>query len=364
MDGGLAESRSASTRETATDERLRALVAQVREYAVVMLDAGGHVTSWNSGAERIKGYRADEILGRHLSSFYPPEAGSRAADEQLRAARREGHLECEGWRLRKDGQRFWASVVIAPMLDAQGGLRGYLKITRDMTERKQAEEDLRSYANRLMSTSRRLLGVQEAERRRLAGDLHDRVGPNLTALGIRLELLENGMSAESRAACAAVIEDCKALLQETVDATRAVMGELRPQVLVDYGLVAALRAMASGFARRTGIHATVHGADGAKRLAHTVELAMFRIAQEALNNVGKHSRAKSVAMRYATQNGIATLEIHDDGIGFKSGRLEHAAADSGWGLIIMRERAEVVGARLTLEANPGRGVHVRVSCRA
>jgi signal transduction histidine kinase len=99
-------------------------------------------------------------------------------------------------------------------------------------------------------------------------------------------------------------------------------------------------------------------------LAHTVELAMFRIAQEALNNVGKHSRAKSVAMRFATQYGIATLEIHDDGIGFKSGRLEHAAADSGWGLIIMRERAEVVGARLSLEANPGRGVHVRVSCRA
>lgn len=364
MDGGLAESKSASARETATEERLRALVAQVREYAVVMLDAEGRVTSWNIGAERIKGYRADEILGRHLSSFYPPEAGSQAADEQLRAARRDGRLECEGWRLRKDGQRFWASVVITPMLDAQGGLRGYLKITRDMTERKQAEEDLRSYANRLLSTSRRLLEVQEAERRRLAGDLHDRVGPNLTALGIRLELLESGMSAESRAACAAVIEDCKTLLQETVDATRAVMGELRPQVLVDYGLVAALRVMASGFARRTGIHTTVQEADGAKRLPHTVELAMFRIAQEALNNVGKHSRAKRVEMRYATQDGVAALEIHDDGIGFRGGHLEHAAADSGWGLIIMRERAEVVGARLTLETNPGRGVHVRVSCRA
>jgi PAS domain S-box-containing protein len=363
MDGGLAESKSASARETATEERLRALVAQVREYAVVMLDAEGRVTSWNIGAERIKGYRADEILGRHLSSFYPPEAGSQAADGQLRAAQREGRLECEGWRLRKDGQRFWASVVITPMLDAQGGLHGYLNITRDMTERKQAEEDLRSYANRLLSTSRRLLEVQEAERRRLAGDLHDRVGPNLTALGIRLELLESGMSAESRAACAAVIEDCKTLLQETVDATRAVMGELRPQVLVDYGLVAALRVMASGFARRTGIHTTVQEADGAKRLPHTVELAMFRIAQEALNNVGKHSRAKRVEMQYATQDGVALLEIHDDGIGFRSGHLDHAAADSGWGLIIMRERAEVVGARLTLETNPGRGVHVRVSCR-
>lgn len=359
----VTEQKAAGAREKATEERFRALVEHLRDYAIVMLDAEGRVTSWNIGAERMKGYRADEILGKHFSCFYPPEAGSRAADDQLRAALREGHLEREEWRLKKDGQRFWANVAITPMLDEEGRLRGYAKITRDMTERKQAEEDLRSYASRLMSTSRRLLEVQEAERRRLAGELHDRVGPNLTALGIKLELLESGMSPESRAVAAGVIEDCKTLLQETVAATRAVMGELRPQVLVDYGLVAALRAMASGFTRRTGISTTVQEADGVTRLPHSIELAMFRIAQETLNNVGKHSHAKRVELRYATRAGVATLDIHDDGIGFEHGHLEHSASHSGWGLIIMRERAEAVGARLTLEASPGRGVLVRVSYR-
>lgn len=361
MDDGLAKSRSASAPEKVTEERFRALVAQVREYAIVMLDAEGHVTSWNIGAERMKGYRADEILGKHLSCFYPPETENQAASEHLSAALREGYLQCEGWRLRKDGQRFWANVVITPMFDAGSRLRGYLKITRDMTERKQAEEDLRSYANRLMSTSRRLLEVQEAERRRLAGELHDRVGPNLAALGMKLELLDGGLSAESRAAVAGMIEDSKALLQETVAATRAVMGELRPQVLVDYGLVAALRAMASGFSRRTGIEAAVEGMDGANRLPQSVELAFFRIAQETLNNVGKHSRAHRVNLRYADSGALATLDIDDDGIGFDRGHPE--AADAGWGLIIMRERAEAVGARFTLATNPGQGVRVRVAYR-
>jgi len=120
--------------------------------------------------------------------------------------------------------------------------------------------------------------------------------------------------------------------------------------------------MAGGFSRRTGIEATVEGMDGAIQLPQTVELAFFRIAQEALNNVGKHSRAHRVSMRYAESGGLATLEIDDDGIGFDRENAEANAA-TGWGLIITRERAEAAGARFSLETGPGRGVRVRVAYR-
>lgn len=359
----ITERKAAEEQARTNEDRFRMLVENAHDFAIFMLDADGRVASWNLGAERLYGYRAGEVRGRHVTCLYPPGAAGDNAAENLRSAATAGRFEAEAWRMRKDGTQYWAHVIVAPMRDEDGNLRGYAKITHDISERKRAEEDLRSYAARLVATSRRLLEVQEAERRRLAGELHDRVGPNLTALGIKLELLESGLGVESASAASGVIEDSKVLLQETVAATRAVMGELRPQVLADYGLLAALRGMAAGFSRRTGIEVKVQGPDAASRLPQAVELAMFRIAQEALNNIGKHSRARRAQMRYAVMDGLATLDIVDDGVGFDRSRVESSADGSGWGLIIMRERAEAVGAHLTLQANPGRGVGVRIDYR-
>jgi PAS domain S-box-containing protein len=127
-----------------SEERFRLLVEGVRDYAIFMLDPEGHVTSWNAGAERLKQYRADEIIGQHFSVFYPPEALARDwPNTELRAARGEGRFEDEGWRVRKDGSQFWANVVITAIRDASGELIGFSKITRDLTERRAREEDLR-----------------------------------------------------------------------------------------------------------------------------------------------------------------------------------------------------------------------------
>jgi PAS domain S-box-containing protein len=128
----------------ASEERFRLLVESVRDYAIFMLDTEGRIVSWNLGAERLKGYRADEIVGRHFSSFYPPEdvaAGKPARELETAAA--EGRLEDEGWRIRKDGSRFWANVVITALRGPDGGLRGFGKVTRDLTERKRAEDETR-----------------------------------------------------------------------------------------------------------------------------------------------------------------------------------------------------------------------------
>src|SRR5215470_8572077 len=118
------------------DERFRALVSSVKDYAILMLDPSGRIETWNLGAERAKGYTADEIIGEHMSRFYTPEDLARGLPETLlAAARRDGRVENEGWRVRKDGTRFWADVVITALTDEQGQLVGYIKVTRDLTER-------------------------------------------------------------------------------------------------------------------------------------------------------------------------------------------------------------------------------------
>ncbi len=137
-------------RATAPDERRRVeehfnqLVAAVQDYAIFLLDAEGHIRTWNSGAERIKGYRAEEIIGRHFSVFYPKEAvASGWPAYELKEAAATGRYAEEGWRLRQDGTRFWASVTITALRDPSGEVRGYLKVTRDLTDRRRQEEKLR-----------------------------------------------------------------------------------------------------------------------------------------------------------------------------------------------------------------------------
>src|SRR5438270_465813 len=119
-----------------TEERYRLLVEAARDYALFVLDPGGHIVSWNPGAERIKGYRAEEIVGHDFSAFYPPEeVAAGKPGRELRAAAAEGRVEDEGWRLRKDGSRFWANVVLTALRDPEGRLVGFSKVTRDLTER-------------------------------------------------------------------------------------------------------------------------------------------------------------------------------------------------------------------------------------
>jgi PAS domain S-box-containing protein len=140
----LTERRRSEERARQAEERFRALIEGVGDYAIFMLDPEGIVTSWNAGAERIKGYTADEIVGRHFSLFYPAEALARGwPQHELEEATRQGRFEDEGWRIRKDGTRFWANVVITAMRRPDGTLRGFSKITRDLSERREYEERLR-----------------------------------------------------------------------------------------------------------------------------------------------------------------------------------------------------------------------------
>jgi len=160
-----------------TEERFRLLVESVKDYAIFILDPDGRVSTWNPGAERIKGYAAAEIVGKHFSIFYPPEvAATGKCDEELVIAAEEGRFEEEGWRLRKDGSEFWANVTITALRDPDGTLVGFAKVTQDLTTRKQAEENLRALAAERAALAEKER-VQEFQERFLAILGHDLRNP-------------------------------------------------------------------------------------------------------------------------------------------------------------------------------------------
>ena len=145
----LTERRANEERLRISEERFRMLVEGVREYAIFLLDPTGHIATWNTGAQRINGYAADEVVGKHFSIFYPAEARQRNWPQtELQEALRLGRFEDEGWRLRKDGSRFWANVMITPLRDREGVHRGFSKIVRDLTERREQEERIRQSEER------------------------------------------------------------------------------------------------------------------------------------------------------------------------------------------------------------------------
>src|SRR5262245_21838165 len=290
------------------DEQFRLLVDTVVDYAMFLIDPSGRIVSWNAGAKRIKGYDEAEVLGRKFSMFYTlSDRTASVPDKLLARAEREGHVRVEGWRVRKDGSHFWADVVITALRTPAGALRGFAKVTRDVTERRQAEESLREQralltkaAGDLLALTRRLVEAEEAERRRLARELHDHVGQNLSALSLNLDIaLGHAIVPEVRAR----IEDSMTLLQGTLQAIENVMADLRPPLLEEYGLGAALQRHAEEFSRRTGI--AVAFEDGAQERVRSLRIetavALFRIAQEALNNIAKHAGAKRVRMALALQ---------------------------------------------------------------
>ncbi|HYC52097.1 MAG TPA: PAS domain S-box protein [Gemmatimonadaceae bacterium] len=157
-----------------SEERFRLLVDGVRDYAIFLMDPKGNVMTWNPGAERIKGYHADEIIGRSFKQFYTPDdIASRHPDKELETAARTGKFEEEGWRVRKDGSTFWASVLISALRNKSGELVGFAKVTRDLTERRQAQEREMRAAQRLAleEAARREAEVREEEVRAMADQL-------------------------------------------------------------------------------------------------------------------------------------------------------------------------------------------------
>ena len=350
-----------------SEQRFQLFVEAVRDYAIFMLDPEGHVATWNRGAERIKGYKASDIIGSHFSRFYPEE-DLRAGKPQweLKVAAKEGRFEDEGWRVRKDGSRFWANVIITAVHDETGKLIGFGKVTRDSTERmqaqralqreiaekQQAEMRLRESEKSLRDLSLHLLRTQDEERRRIGRDLHDSLGQSLAVLKMKLDSLVSVVGKRTDDEAADDVAQCIRLTEDSIKELRTVSYLLYPPMLEEMGLKSAIPWYLDGFSARSGIKTTLEVASDFTRLPRGAELALFRVFQESLTNVHRHSGSPTAEVRLFLKGGMGVLEVRDRGKGLPPGLLEESSQDwmgqLGVGLRGMNERMRQLGGTLEL----------------
>jgi PAS domain S-box-containing protein len=499
------------------EARYRSLVDSVQDYAIFMLDPDGRVSSWNTGAERITGYCTEEILGQHFRCFFPDEAVQDNKPEyELQIAAVQGRYIEEAWRVRKDGSRFWANVVLTAVHDEAGQVCGFSKVTRDVTEQRQVEAALRHYTTRLnvlyeisrailtaqspeaiaevtvrrirhlvacqyvsmmayddateavqmlamehdslphdigdgpglptfpydadtlrqgkvhyvpdvqialaceqclhswqavglrsyagipllargtligvltlassapgafgqdaldvvrqvadqlavalqnarlfaevrtgreqlQGLSHRLIEVQETERRVIAGELHDEIGQALTLVKMNLQSFQD---AHADTPTAASLSESIGIVEQALQQVRDLSLDLRPSLLDDLGLVAALRWYGARQTRLAGVAFHFIGNLPEERLPTMLETTCFRVAQEALTNVVRHAQAQHVWVHVCLHDAVLELIIRDDGIGFDTHAAQtRARHGNSFGLLGMRERVAIAGGTIQI----------------
>jgi PAS domain S-box-containing protein len=366
--------------------RILSVVEGVQEYAIFHLDPLGHVTTWTAGAERVKGYRAEEVIGKHFSIFYPGEdvAGGKP-ERTLAEAVRHGQTEDEGWRVRKDGSRFWANVVVTALRGSEGTLQGFAKLTRDITKwrekeqaltrakallerrierraavlarvnqelrteiavRKVVEEQHKISLEQLRALAARLQSVREEERTSIAREIHDELGQACTAIKMDLALIGRKVT-RRQAPIRAKVDSAIHLADEMIRTLRRIASDLRPRTLDDLGLAAALEWQAQEFEHHTGIRCSVTLPQEPIVLDWERSTAIFRIFQESLTNVARHAHATRVETRLDKDLTQITLQVHDDGRGFDPAEVKTRPS---LGLVGMQERALLLKGELTVES--------------
>jgi PAS domain S-box-containing protein len=305
---------------------------------------------------KMHGYAVGELIGRSIYDVLAPDSHADTR-EQIRIAYKTGHHVFENKHIRKDGSIFPALVDTSVVRDSQGNVLYRAMSIQDITERKLSEEALEESRQYLQELSRRLVEVQEDERRAIARELHDRVGQNLSALNINLTMMRDQVSQDTTPHIDTRLQDSLDLLAETTKLVRDLLTELRPAILDDAGLKAALQAYIDEYTRRYDIKVMLDVANEPfPRLNPSLEITLLRIAQEALTNIARHAQADQATLSLRLENNTIYLTIFDNGIGMetsqsKTHRISH-------GLKIMRERAEAFGGRINIASSRAKGTIV------
>lgn len=336
------------------ETRNKLVLSNISDYAIFLIDARGHVTSWDSGAERVHTFSADRVIGRHFSLLYAPEdVKKRQPEMDLQIAAAEDRAESEGWRLRQDGSRFWANVILTSLREENGDLRGFICVTRDVTERKRAEEELRKLSIRLMN-------LQDQERRRIARELHDSEGQNLSLLLMSLSKLKRSMGS--------LDPDSHALLNETMEVANECLRDIRtlsyllhPPLLDEFGLISALQWYVEGFSERSGIAVNLELPAALNRLPEEMETSLFRLVQEGLTNIHRHSGSQTAEISLVSEGQELRLKIEDHGKGMDVAKISggNGTKPAGVGIASMRERVRDLGGNLQIVSDHTRTqIHV------
>ena len=378
--------KAAESRLSESEERFELMVQNVSDYAIFMLDPDGRITTWNTGAEHIKGYRSEEVMGTHFSRFYPDEEALRGKPQEvLTMAAAEGRYQDEGWRLRKDGTKFWANVVVTAIRGADGGLLGFSKVVRDLTERKRAESELmgaKALAEKTSQAKSEFLAKMSHELRTplnslliLARLLADNATKNLTAKQIQYAQVIHEAG-----------RDLLALINDLLDLAKIESGApIRLQVAEAslVGVKDQLERVFAQVARDAGLRFETALEDGLPAAIETDTQRLHQILRNLLSNAFKFTKEGGVTLRIGPASsgwtlGLAGLDgadavvafsISDTGVGIPEEKHEtifhgfprvdgSATRDfggTGLGLSISRELAHRLGGEIRVVSSPGRG---------
>lgn len=330
------------------DQRYRALVEAMNRGAVTLSQTT--IAYCNSFFAQMVRTPLEQVIGSSILSLLPG-AEFRQLLQQIQHGKRR-RASAETLLLAADGTQ--VPVLYAVSRFPAEGLESVCLVVTDITERKEVEKAR-------LELSRRILNAQEAERKRVARDLHDSINQLLSSARYRLSQADYGLNradSRNRLALARSIHEAQELLEQAITEVRLISRNLRPSELDDLGLHAALRTLTHEFQRRTGIAARFRPLS-TDHLPAEIEMAFYRIAQEALNNIEKHSRATRAELALAVSNGTATLSIRDNGRGMPMGPRKQSK--TGWGLRNMRERASLLGGALMLAPIRGNGTRLCVT---
>jgi PAS domain S-box-containing protein len=336
--------------DRAAELQRMARIVETIDDAVVSTDLEARVLTWNRGAEAIFGYTHAEMIGQPIHSLAPEEQKEEA--HQLIAMVRRGDEihRYETMSMTKAGAPIEIALSAFALHDAHGEMCGMWTIVRDITDRKRAER-------RLQRLSWRLLRVQDEERRRIARDLHDSTAQALAALTMNLAALAREAKPLSEQRRKQLLNDSLALAEQATSELRTTSYLLHPPLLDESGLLAALNWLANGFSERSGIEVKVEIVGDIERQPCEVETALFRVVQESLHNVHRHSGSEVVLIRLRMEGDDLVLEVRDRGNGVP----QQLGDAIGVGISGMRERLLQLGGTLTIESNnPGTAVIARV----
>jgi PAS domain S-box-containing protein len=303
----------------------------------------------------------EKIIGRSCASLYErpqswievihPEDRGRVLSTVLEPMNTECR-QTEYRIVRPDGAVRWIRDRAFPVRDSDGNICRIAGIGEDITERKEAKQALENYANRLQALSHRLVEVQEQERHRLSRELHDEIGQLLTSVRFALEEGTDGLATTAKCK----LNEARTLIEEALARVRELAYDLRPALLDHFGLLSGLRFLMERFTGATGITVNFCCAELPARFTADVEIAAYRIVQEALTNVARHARTNEAAVRIWTGDAVLNVQVEDEGVGFDPQKL--AGEGGSTGLAGMEERVRLLGGRLAIESAPGSGTHV------
>jgi signal transduction histidine kinase len=342
-----------------SEERFRRLV-EVMPVAVYVCDTSGIIQRYNTRAVELWGRepQAGDTAQRYCGSLrlYDPDGTCVPHQESKMAEVLRTGIEARDLEIvieRPDGSCVTVLVNIVPLRNGDGALIGAMNCFQDITERKRSQTELQRSFGQLRALARRLQSVREEERKRVARELHDQLGQDLTAIKIDVSSLLHELAPDKQQQSEALFR----LIDQTIESVRRISAELRPGILDALGLMAAVEWAAEEFQSRARTKCRLDLPQDDVFVDRELATAFFRILQETLTNVARHANATEVDVRLAKEDDSLTLEVHDNGKGISE---EQLSADSSLGILGMRERALLLRGEVTIHGGPGEGTTVRV----